>query len=375
MTVKRYDGWLFLSVLGLLGFGVVMVYSTSSYYAQIRFEDGLHFLKRQGLFALLGIVVMSMFMMLDYRLLRRFVYVILPISFILLGLLWIPGLGRKAGGALRWIDMGLIWIQPSEPAKLGLLIYLAHIVVKKSDRMHTFGKGFMPPVIVSGLMILLVFLQPDFGTAATMGALVMAMLFVGGANPFHVVGSTVLAAPILYVGLMGAEYRRERILAFLDPWSSPRDAGFQIIQSYIALGNGGVTGVGLGMSSQKLFYLPMAHTDFVLSVIGEELGLVGICAVVAAFIVILVRGLKAAIGAPDSFGAKLAAGLTFMIAIESLVNMGVVMGLLPTKGLPLPLLSYGGTSLVVTMAAAGILLNVSAAPDESLRVYRMEGDQ
>jgi len=364
MMVRRYDGWIFFSVLALLGFGVVMVYSTSSYYAQIRFGDGLYFLKRQGLFALLGIAAMSVFMMLDYRILRRSIYIILPAVFILLALLWAPGIGRTAGGALRWIDLGIIWLQPSELAKLGLVIYLAHIVDKKKDRMHTFGKGFIPPVIISAVMILMVFLEPDFGCAVTMGAIALAIIFIGGASPLHVMGSVFVAAPVIYIGLMGADYRRERLLAFLDPWSNPLGTGFQIIQSYLAFGNGGVTGVGLGMSNQKLFYLPMAHTDFILSVIGEEFGLVGICAVVACFMVILVRGLKAALRASDSFGAKLAAGITFMITIEVLVNMCVVMGLLPTKGLPLPFLCYGGTSLVVTLAAAGILLNISASSSE-----------
>jgi len=367
MKIKKYDSWLFLSVLVLLGFGVVMVYSTSSYYAQIRFNDGLFYLKRQGLFALLGIVVMCICMAIDYRLLRRFVYVILAICFVLLLLLWVPGLGKTAGGAHRWINMGLFSLQPSEVAKLGLVIYLANILVKKSDRIHTFKKGFIPPVLICGLLVLLVFIQPDFGTAVSMGVLTMAMLFVGGANPLHVIGSGVLTVPVLSIALMGAEYRRQRLLAFLDPWASPRDSGFQIIQSYLALGNGGVSGVGLGMGGQKLFYLPMAHTDFLLSVIGEELGLVGVCAVIAAFIVFLVRGLRAAVMAPDSFGANLVAGITLLISIETIVNMGVVMGLLPTKGLPLPFMSYGGSSLVMNLAASGIMLSVSAAGEERSR--------
>jgi len=367
MKLKRYDSWLFLSVLVLVGFGVVMVYSTSSYYAQIRFNDGLYYLKRQGLFALVGIVAMCVCMMIDYRLLRRFVYVILAICFLLLLILWIPGLGRTAGGAHRWINLRFFSIQPSEIAKLGLVIYLANILVKKSDRIHTFKKGFIPPVIICGLLVMLVFIQPDFGTAVSMGVLTMAMLFVGGANPLHVIGSGILTLPVLYIALMGAEYRKQRLLAFLDPWSSPRDTGFQIIQSYLALGNGGLTGVGLGMGRQKLFYLPMAHTDFLLSVIGEELGLLGVCVIIAAFIVFLVRGLRAAVSAPDSFGSNLAAGITLLVSIQTLVNMGVVMGLLPTKGLPLPYMSYGGSSLVMNLTAAGIMLSVGAAGEERMR--------
>ena len=365
MMARRYDGWFFLAVLALLGFGVVMVYSTSGYYAQIKFGDGLHFLKKQAVFALVGILFMSLFMMLDYKLLRRFVYAIFAVSFISILLVWVPGLGKMAGGSQRWIDCGLFWMQPSEPAKLALIIYLAHITVKKKSRMARFSRGFVPPIIVAGLLIMSVFIQPDFGTAATMCAITMGMLFVGGANPLHVISSVVLAAPVMYVGLMGAQYRRDRILAFLDPWAQPLDGGFQIIQSYLALGNGGIHGVGLGMGQQKLFYLPMAHTDFILSVVGEELGLIGVCALTCVFMVLLIRGLKIALTAADTFGAHLAAGITMLISIEVLINMGVVMGLLPTKGLPLPLISYGGSSIVVTMAAAGIMLNISAAAEEN----------
>lgn len=364
MNMKRYDIWFFVSILALLGFGVVMVYSTSGYYAQIKFGDGLYFLKRQALFALVGIMAMSFFMILDYRLLRYCVYYFLGASFLLLVLVWIPGIGRMAGGSQRWLDFGAFWIQPSELVKLGLIIYLAHITVKKRDRMHLFSKGFVPPVIISGMLILMVFIQPDFGTAITLCAIMVTMLFIGGAHPFHLAGSALLSAPVVYFGLMGAQYRRERILAFLNPWASPLDSGFQIIQSYLALGNGGVAGVGLGSGQQKLFYLPMAHTDFILSVIGEELGLIGVCALTIIFVVVLIRGLKIALTAVDSFGAHLAGGITMLISIEALINMGVVLGLLPTKGLPLPLVSYGGSSLVITMAAAGIMLNIGAIGEE-----------
>ncbi len=364
MMARKYDGMLFLAVLCLVGFGVVMVYSTSSYYAQIRYDDGVLLLKRQGVFALLGLVAMSVFMMVDYRLLRKFVYVIFGLCVLMLCLVWAPGLGKSAGGSLRWLNLGLFTVQPSEAAKLGMVIYLSHIMVKKRDRMHTFSHGFVPPLMVSCVMVLLVFMQPDFGTAVTLLILAMMMLLVGGARPAHLVGTGLAAAPLLYIGLMGAQYRRERILAFLDPWSKPMSKGFQIIQSFLAFGNGGISGRGLGMSHQKLFYLPMAHNDFILSVVGEELGLIGVIAVVAAFVILLARGLKIAADAPDSFGSNMAAGITLMIAIQAIINMGVVMGLLPTKGLPLPFISYGGSSLVVSLTAAGILLNISAAARE-----------
>jgi len=361
MTTRGYDGMVFIAVLCLVGFGVVMVYSTSSYYAQIRYDDGLFLLKRQGVFALLGLVAMSVFMMVDYTLLRRLVYVIFGMCVLMLCLVWVPGFGKSAGGSLRWLDFGLFTVQPSEAAKLGLVIYLAHITVKKRDRMHTFSRGFLPPLMVSCVLVFLVFMQPDFGTAVTMLVLTMLMLLIGGANPLHLAASGLTATPLLYIGLMGAQYRRERILAFLDPWSNPMSKGFQIIQSFLAFGNGGISGRGLGMSQQKLFYLPMAHNDFILSVVGEELGLVGVIAVVAVFVALLVGGLRIAAEAPDSFGSNLAAGITLMITIQAVINMGVVMGLLPTKGLPLPFISYGGSSLIVNLAAAGILLNIGAA--------------
>jgi len=369
MKARHYDGWLFITILALLGAGVVMVYSTSCYYAQIRFGDGLHFLKRQGLFAVVGIIVMAVTMTVDYRWWRRMVYPVLVFIVLMLVMVFIPGIGREAGGARRWIDLRLFWFQPSEMAKLGLVIYLAHSLIKKRDRLTDFAKGFMPHMLVSGMLICMVVIQPDFGTAMTLGVLALAVLYVGGIRPVHIISTVILISPLVYIALMGAAYRRQRVLAFLNPWESPQGSGFQIIQSFLALGNGGVYGVGLGEGRQKLFYLPFAHTDFLLSVIGEELGLIGICLVLIGFVILLTRGMLISRRAPDDYGRFLAAGITLLITIQALINMGVVLGLLPTKGLPLPFLSYGGTSLAMTMAAAGILLNISAAAADSRAAF------
>ena len=360
----RYDAILFLSVILLLGVGIVMVYSTSSYYALIRFGDASYFLKREMCFALMGLFAMGGLMVLDYRLLRSMVYPILLGTVILLILVFVPGIGSEAGGARRWIDLRLFTVQPSEVAKLGLVIYLAHSLIKKGERLKEFYKGFLPHIIVSGVVISLVILQPDFGTAMAMGAIVLTVLFVAGTKGLHILSALLVMAPLACLAVMGAEYRRQRILAFLNPWEDPERSGFQIIQSYLALGNGGLWGVGLGKSSQKLFYLPQAHTDFILSVIGEELGLIGLFTIVVLFAVFLARGIRVSLRAKDGFGTYLGLGLTLIISLQALIHMGVVMGLLPTKGLTLPFISYGGTSLVISLMAAGILLNISTSVEE-----------
>lgn len=371
MKFKYYDRVLFFTALVLLGAGVVMVYSTSSYYAEIKFGDSSYFLKRQAVFAMAGLLAMSFMMVIDYHWWRRLVYPILGTIFVLLILVFVPGVGRKAGGAIRWIDLGIFWLQPSELAKLALVIYLAHSLIKKRDKLGDFAKGFLPHMVIVGLMGCLVIIQPDFGTAMTIGAIAVAILCVCGVRLAHIGITVALILPLVVIAMFGAEYRRRRLLAFLDPWGNMDSGGFQIIQSFIAMGNGGIYGVGLGEGKQKLFYLPLAHTDFILSVVGEEIGLIGVCALIGAFLLLIARGLRASLRAPDDYGGYLAIGITLMIAIQAILNMAVVVGLLPTKGLPLPFLSYGGTSLVVTMSAVGILLNITAyGSDESSSFWR-----
>jgi cell division protein FtsW len=276
-----------------------------------------------------------------------------------LALVWVPGLGVVRNGARRWISLGPASFQPSEFAKLAVVLFLAHSIARKRERMTAFFTGVLPLLAVVGLCALLVVAQPDFGTAAILVLVLILMLFGGGARPAHLVGLVLTAVPVVALALHGAPYRRRRILAFVDPWRHSQDIAFQLVQSLIAFGSGGLTGVGLGGSKQKMFFLPEAHTDFIFALIGEELGLLGALAVLALFAIIGMRGFRIAMRHPDPFASQLALGITLVILLEAIVNVGVVLGLLPTKGLALPFLSYGGSALVATLLEVGILASLS----------------
>ena len=362
---KGFDTTLLLLAVVLTCFGVAMVYSASSIMAEKRYADGFYFLKRQGIYAVAGFVVMAAAMHFDYRRLRQLAVPFLFFCLFLLILVLIPGIGNQAGGAARWIRLGPISIQPAEVAKLGLVIYMAYSLSKKKDKVKSLTKGFIPYMIVVALLLALLLLQPDLGSALAMGVVAMIMLLVAGTRLTYLVSIAIIAAPLLYYAVMNVDYRRRRILAFLNPWEDPSDTGFQIIQSWIAFGSGGLGGNGLGQSHQKLFFLPEAHTDFIFAVIGEELGYVGVFVVAAMFLVLIVRGMRASLLAPDDFGRFLAFGMTLLLGLQAFVNIAVVMGMVPTKGMALPFLSYGGTSLLTTLLAVGILLNISShAPGE-----------
>jgi cell division protein FtsW len=277
-----------------------------------------------------------------------------------LGALFIPGVGVTIGGATRWIHAGPVSIQPSECAKLGLIIYLSYFLFKKRARIRELSTGYLPPVALTVVMCILVLAQPDFGAAFALMALLFIMLFVGGARLSHQVGSLIALAPIVYGLIITSPYRLRRITAFLDPWSDPKDSGFHIIQSYLAFGSGGLLGQGLGNSRQKLSYLPESHTDFILSVVGEELGLAGVLGIVVLFILVVGCGIWIAYHARDLHGLFLALGIISLLGVQAFINMGVVMGILPTKGATLPFISYGGTSLLVNLAAVGIMVNISS---------------
>ncbi len=361
MKVKGqgFDTSILLLAVVLTCLGVVMVYSSSSIMAAKRYSDGFFFLKRQGVFAAAGLLIMFALMHLDYRKLRPLAVPALLGCIVLLVAVLIPGVGSSAGGAARWIPLGPINLQPAELAKLGLILYMAHSLTKKRDKIKSFKLGFIPYMVVLAILLGLVLKQPDLGSAMIMGVVAMLMLLVAGTRLSYLLSVVILALPFLYFLVMNVDYRRRRILAFLNPWEDPTNTGFQIIQSWIAIGLGGVFGQGLGEGKQKLFYLPEAHTDFILSVLGEELGFVGIFVVAALFLVLTMRGIRIALGAPDDFGRHLAFGITLLLGLEAFVNMTVVMGMVPTKGLALRFLSYGGTSIITTLAAIGILLNIS----------------
>jgi cell division protein FtsW len=355
-----FDTTILLLAVVLTCFGVVMVYSSSSIMAAKRYGDGFYFLKRQGLFAAAGFLVMATAMRFDYHHLRRLAVPIFLFCTVLLVAVLIPGIGSHAGGASRWIRLPGFKVQPAELAKLGLVLYMAHSLSKKGEKIKSFKLGFTPYMVVLAVLLLLLLLQPDLGSAITLALVAMTMLLVAGSRLTYLLSVGILAVPFLYFAVMNVAYRRKRILAFLNPWEDPTNTGFQIIQSWIAVGTGGLFGNGLGEGKQKLFYLPEAHTDFIFSVVGEELGFAGVIVIAAMFLVLVLRGVRTALGAPDDFGRYLAFGVTLLLGLQAFVNIAVVLGLLPTKGLALPFVSYGGTSLVTTLLAVGILLNVSS---------------
>lgn len=340
--------------------GVVMVYSASSIMADKRFHDSFFFLKRHTVYALTGITVMIAISKIDYQIAKKVAYPFLFFTLALLLLLLIPGIGTEVGGATRWLRLGPLSIQPSEVAKLALIIFMAYSFSKKEEKgeMKDLKKGFLPYVLVLMFFLVPMLRQPDFGTAMTITSIFLIMIFVAGARLSYITTLVISVAGAAALLIAGAEYRRKRILSFLDPWDDPLDTGFQIIQSFLAFGSGGFAGRGLGEGRQKLFYLPEPHTDFILPVIGEEMGFLGVMTVVLIFGAVVALGIKAALSAKDSLGCYLAIGITSMIGLQAIINMWVVMGLLPTKGLPLPFISYGGTSLIVNMIGVGILAGV-----------------
>ncbi|MFC2074695.1 putative lipid II flippase FtsW [Bdellovibrionota bacterium] len=354
-----FDIWLLLTTLILVMIGLIMVFSTSTLLAHDRFGDSYYFIKRQIIFASLGLGMLVALMNFDYHNLKKHVYLILGASFLLLLLVFIPGLSSQSGLARRWLDFGVIGFQPGEAAKLALVVWLSYSLAKKGEKTKLFRIGVIPHFLVAFIFIVLLLLQPDFGTAAMLGILTLALLFVGEVRWYYLFGAVSAAIPALCFVISRVPYARQRIFAFLNPWGDPGDAGFQIIQSFLAFHSGKLTGLGLGDGRQKLFYLPEAHNDFIFSVIGEELGLFGVTIIVLLFFFFIYRGFRIAARATDRFGYYLASGITLIISTQALLNIGIVLGLLPTKGLPLPFISYGGSSLVVLLASTGILLNIS----------------
>jgi cell division protein FtsW len=346
-------------VAALLAIGITMVLSTSYLYAQERFGDGTYFFRKQFIAVGIGLGALFITALIPPATYRRFAYPLLGIVLLLLMMLLTPGIGVVRGGARRWLSVGGFAFQPTELAKLSLVLYLAHSLAKKSDKITTFSIGVLPHLVVGGIFLGLIVMEPDLGTAVTLGLLLFLMLFVAGARPSHLALIGLAALPVVAFAVMGKEYRMRRLLTFLDPWADASKSGFQIIQSYIAFGSGQIWGRGLGESRQKLFYLPEAHTDFIFSVIGEEMGLLGALAVLALFAVIIMRGLRLAGRIEDPFSQHLAFGLTTLLALQALIHMGVVMGLMPTKGLVLPFISYGGSAMVINLVEAGMLLSLS----------------
>ncbi len=353
------DMWLLGVAVLLLSVGVVMVYSASAIVAADRFLDPYLFLRKQLFWALLGCACLLAALRLDYRRLERLGWPILIAAGILLVLVLVPPLAQPINGTRRWLRLGPISFQPAELAKLALVIYLAAFLARRREGLDDFWRGLLPPLAVAGGLATLILVQPDLGNSFTLIAVTFGLLFLAGSRTQHLLLIVAAALPFLVLSVGLAPYRLRRLTTFVDPWADPRGSGFQIIQSWLALGSGGLWGRGIGESKQKLFYLPESHTDFIFAILGEELGFVGAAAVIALFVVLIWRGLRVGLRAPDPFGAYLALGITLLIATQTLVNVGVVTGLLPTKGLPLPFISFGGSALLVTMAATGVLVNIS----------------
>ena len=350
---------LFGVVVALVCVGVVMVYSASAIVAADRFHDPFFFLKKQLFWAVLGLGCLWGGMLLDYRWLERMVTPLLVLSFVLLVLVLVPPFGQSINGTRRWFHLGPVSFQPVELAKFSLVLYLASFLTRRQEVIARFTEGLLPILLVAGGMAALTLLQPDLGNSLALIILTLALAYMAGARVVHMAAIAGCALPVVIALVAMKPYRWRRMVAFMNPWDDPQGSGFQIIQSYLALGSGGWLGVGLGDSKQKLFYLPEPYTDFIFAIIGEELGLVGATAIVALFALVIWRGLRAGLRAPDAFGAYLGLGLTIMLATQTLVNLGVVTGALPTKGLPLPFISFGGSALLMTLFSAGVLLNIS----------------
>jgi cell division protein FtsW len=351
--------WLFGVAIVLLSLGVVMVYSASAIVAGDRLGDPYFFLKKQLFWAVLGGAALWVALRCDYRRLERLTVPLLIVSVILLVAVLIPPIGQAINGTRRWIRLGPVSFQPAELAKLVLVIFLAAFVAARREKLNDFWRGFLPPLAVAGVLGGLILLQPDLGNCMALVAVTFAVLFLAGCRLRHLALVALAAVPLLGLAIATAPYRLRRITAFVDPWQDARGSGFQIIQSWLAIGSGGWLGRGIGESRQKLFYLPESHTDFIFAIVGEELGFIGAVVVIALFAVLIWRGLRIGLRAPDAFGAYLALGISVLLATQTLVNLGVVTGLLPTKGLPLPFISFGGSALVVTLLSTGMLLNIS----------------
>lgn len=343
----------------LICIGTVMIYSASSIYAWERYKDSFFFLKRHISFFIIGLIFTFFAMSIDYKRFRAWAKPLLMVSIFLLVLVLIPHIGREVSGARRWFRLKFISFQPSELANIAVIIYTADFISRKSEYIKTFWKGFLPPMFILGTTALLILVQPDLGTVLALGIVVLVMLFVAGVRVTYLLSVILASLPLLYVLIFSVPYRRMRMMAFLNPWADPKGSGFQVIQSQIALGSGGIFGVGLGHSKQKLFYLPAAHTDFIFSIIGEELGLLGTVGVIVLLIIFIQQGLKVIKNAADKFGYFLSLGLVLMISLKAIINIGVSCGIFPTKGLPLPFISYGGSSFIFEMISVGILMNIA----------------
>ncbi|MBF0383040.1 MAG: putative lipid II flippase FtsW [Magnetococcales bacterium] len=361
------DIWLACIAFMLLVFGLVMVFSASSPIALRKFNDPTYYALRNGLFALIGIIVMAVLSRTPVPVIRQLGRVGFWITIVLLAIALIPGVGLEGGGARRWLNLQFFTLQPSEPFKIMLVLYIAHLLAENPNRVQHLKEGIAPILAIFALAAVLLLAEPDFGTTVISGAVVIGMIFIAGVPTAWVVSLIAGAIPLAIAGIVMAPYRFRRVTSFLDPWDDPLDSDFQLVQSLLSFGNGGLNGTGLGEGQQKQFYLPEAHTDFIFAIIGEELGLFWIFLVIFLFALLVWRAFSIAQLSTDPFVRLSATGLSILLGAQAIANMGVVMGLLPPKGLTLPLVSYGGTSLIITLAAIGLLLAFSRTVNQDKR--------
>ena len=354
----KIDRILFTATLLLVCVSVVMVYSASAVIALERFQQPYLFLTKQALWSVLGLAVLGVAMRVDYRTYRNEAFIWCLVALVVLMLVAVL-FSAPVNGTRRWFGVGGLGIQPSELAKIACVFFTALMLERRMHRIDDLSYSLLPISLIVGLVVALILLQPDFGTSVSLALVVAVMVFAAGLHYRYFVGLALVALPAIYIVLVSAPYRRRRLLAFWDPWADPLGDGFQIIQSLVAVGTGGVFGRGLMAGVQKLFYLPEPHTDFIYAVVSEELGLVGATAILLCFCIIAWRGLRISARAEDTFGSFVALGLTTMIAAQAFVNISVVLGLMPTKGIPLPLVSFGGSSLLINLLGMGVLLNIS----------------
>ncbi|MBF0454048.1 MAG: putative lipid II flippase FtsW [Magnetococcales bacterium] len=372
-TTGGIDLWLAGIAFLLLVFGLVMVFSASSPIALRKFGDPTHYALRNGVFALIGIILMAGLSRTPIPAIRKLGQVGFWITMFLLLIALIPGVGLEGGGARRWLNLKFFTLQPSEPFKVMLVLYIAHLLAKDPDRVHRLRGGIIPILGIFSVAAFLLLAEPDFGTTVISGAIVLGMIFIAGVPTSWIVMLVAGAIPLAVAGVVMAPYRFRRVTSFLDPWDDPLDSDFQLVQSLLSFGNGGLHGTGLGEGQQKQFYLPEAHTDFIFAIIGEELGLFWIFMVILLFALLVWRSFSIARLSNDLFVRLSATGLSILLGAQAVANMGVVMGLLPPKGLTLPLVSYGGTSLIITLGAIGLLLAFSRTISPEARQGRVLG--
>ena len=355
----KSDKWLFLATLALVCTSIVMVYSASAVILNERGDNQYSYLLKQGTFALFGLACVQLIMRVDYRTYRQPMVIWTVLGSVVLALIVVLVVGREVKGATRWLHIGPLSLQPSEFAKIAVILFIAALLERRMERIDEPTYALAPIGAVLGTILGLIVIQPDLGTAFSIAMIAATMIFAAGLSYQYLAAIVAMAIPGLAILIYTEPYRWARIVSFMDPWASPLKEGYQVIQSMISVSVGGIFGRGLMDGLQKLFYLPEPHNDFIYAVISEEFGLIGATVVLGCFCIIAWRGMRTALRAPDRFGSFLAIGLTTMIAFQALFNISVVLGLLPTKGIPLPLVSYGGSSLLINLIGMGILLNVS----------------